>query len=37
LQSFETALLTQAENPAGLAALNRSWSPRGKPSIDDGG
>jgi hypothetical protein len=33
LQSFETELLTQAENLAGLAALNRELVAKGKPSL----
>jgi hypothetical protein len=37
LQSFETELLTQAENLAGLAALNRELVAKGKPSIHGGG
>jgi Transposase DDE domain group 1 len=37
LQSFETELLTQAENLAGLAALNRELVFKGKPSIRGGG
>jgi hypothetical protein len=33
LQSFETEVLTQEENLAGLAALNRELSPRQRPSL----
>src|SRR6516162_8268196 len=37
LQSFEADLLTQAENLAGLAALNRELVANGRPSIHGGG
>jgi hypothetical protein len=37
LQSFETELLTQAENLPGLAALNRELVAKGKSSIHRGG
>src|SRR5271169_6220635 len=37
LQSFETELLTQAENLAGLAVLNRELVAKGEPSLHGGG